>query len=226
MRPGPETARRDARAPLTCRVPSQDEMTEMTLIARPEVTLPAAEAAHLAEAYGAADVILEYGSGGSTVLAAEMPGKRVLSVESDADWAQMMRDRFAQTPPVHGTTVDVIWSDVGPTKDWGFPRDKRGAQRYARYPLAVWDRPDFVQPDVVLVDGRFRTGCAMATALRTARPVTLLFDDYVRRKHYHRIEAFLGAPRKTIGRMVEFRVEPMTLRPDALLTIIEMMTRP
>lgn len=201
-------------------------MKETSLISRPQLTLPSAEAAHLAQAYAAADVILEYGSGGSTVLAAEMPGKRVFSVESDPDWALMMQDWFVGNTPAAGTQVDVIWSDIGPTKDWGYPRDKRKSQRYARYPLAVWDRPDFVQPDVVLVDGRFRKGCAMATALRTTRPVTLLFDDYVPRKHYHGVEDFLGAPRKTIGRMVEFRVEPMTLRPDTLLTIIEMMTRP
>ncbi|MEI4231493.1 hypothetical protein [Roseovarius sp. D22-M7] len=201
-------------------------MTEGDLLTRPELTLPAAEAAHLAQAYGAADVILEYGAGGSTVLAAEMPDKRILSVESDPDWAAMMRDWFAQNPPAAGTQAEVIWSDIGPVKEWGFPRGKHGAQRYARYPLAVWGRADFVQPDVVLVDGRFRTGCAMATALRTTRPVTLLFDDYVPRRHYHRVEDFLGPPRKTIGRMAEFGVTPVTLRPEALLTIIEMMTRP
>lgn len=204
----------------------RDEMHEADLISRPQLTLPTAEAAHLAEAYSAADVILEYGSGGSTVLAADLPAKRVFSVESDADWARMMQDWFTQNPPAAGAQVHVIWSDIGPTRDWGFPRDKRGAQRYARYPLAVWDRADFVQPDVVLVDGRFRKGCAMATALRTTRPVRLLFDDYVPRRHYHGVERFLGPPCKIIGRMVEFRVAPMTLRPDALLTIIEMMTRP
>jgi hypothetical protein len=204
----------------------RDEMTEAILISRPHLTLPASEAEHLAKTYAAADVILEYGAGGSTVLAAEMRDKHVFAVESDPDWARMMQDWFAQNPPASGSHAEVIWSDIGPTKEWGFPRNRQGAQRYARYPLAVWDRPDFVQPDVVLVDGRFRKGCAMAAALRTARPVTLLFDDYVPRRHYHGVEAFLGPPRKTIGRMVEFRVDPMTLRSDALLTIIEMMTRP
>jgi len=195
-------------------------------IIRPELTLPAAEAAHLRAAYAGAEVILEYGSGGSTVVAAEMPGKTVISVESDKDWAQMMRDWFVQSPPADGTTVNVIWSDIGPTKAWGFPSDQSGWTRYAQYPLAVWDLETFRQPDVVLVDGRFRVGCAMATALRTTRPVTLLFDDYVPRKQYHRIEQFIGAPRRVIGRMAEFEVVPMPLRPEMLLTTIEMMQRP
>jgi hypothetical protein len=201
-------------------------MQDAVTIARPELTLPEAEAAHLREAYDQAAVILEYGSGGSTVMAAEMPGKTVVSVESDADWAQMMRDWFAKAAPAHGTTVDVIWSDIGPTKQWGFPKDQSGWSRYAQYPLAVWDLDTVGQPDVVLVDGRFRVGCAMAVALRTTRPVTVLFDDYVPRKQYHRIEQFIGAPRRVIGRMAEFEVAPMPLRPEMLLTTIEMMQRP
>ena len=201
-------------------------MDHAEAITRPELTLPEAEAAHLREVYAGAGVILEYGSGGSTLVAAEMPGKTVISVESDQDWARMMRDWFVQTPPAEGTTVDVIWSDIGPTKEWGFPKDATGWARYAQYPLAVWDLDTFRQPDVVLVDGRFRVGCAMAVALRTTRPVTLLFDDYVRRKQYHRIEDILGAPRRLVGRMADFEVTPTALRPEMLLTTIEMMQRP
>lgn len=201
-------------------------MRQAEAIARPELTLPGAEAAHLREVYAHAGVILEYGSGGSTVVAAEMAGKRVFSVESDQAWAEMMRGWFAQNPPAPGTEVDVIWSDVGPTKEWGFPLDASGWKHYARYPLKVWDMAGFAQPDVVLVDGRFRTGCALAAALRTTRPITLLFDDYAPRKHYHRVEDFIGSPRRMIGRMADFEVTPLALNPADLLTVIEMMMRP
>src|SRR5690554_280256 len=94
-----------------------------TLIKRPELTLPEAEAERVAAAYGGADVILEYGSGGSTMLASEMPGKKVFSVESDQAWAGMMRGWFAQNPPANGTQIDVIWSDIGETGLWGRPID-------------------------------------------------------------------------------------------------------
>lgn len=192
---------------------------------RPELTMPDSEAALLRAGYARADVILEYGSGGSTVMAAEMPGKSVFSVESDKDWAQMMRDWFDENPPAKGTEVDVIWCDIGPTKDWGHPASNREWQRFARYPLEVWDLTEFRQPDVVLVDGRFRAGCAMATAFRTQKPVTVFVDDYARRKHYHRVEEFLGQPEMT-GRMAEFAVSPMAVPAERLLTIVEMMTRP
>lgn len=200
-------------------------MTDTQTISRPELTMPEQEAARLRAAYQAADVILEYGSGGSTVMACEMPGKTVFSVESDKDWAVMMRDWFTQNPPAKGSQVDVIWSDVGPTREWGYPRNNSEYLRFARYPLEVWDLRDFRQPDVVLVDGRFRTGCAMAAALRSTRPVTVLIDDYKRRKQYHKVEKYLGQP-ELIGRMAEFAVEPMPVPGDRLIEIIQMMTRP
>jgi hypothetical protein len=189
------------------------------------LTLPEAEAAHVAEAYDAADVILEYGSGGSTVMASELPGKTVFSVESDQAWLRMMHGWLAQNRPAQGTRVEIIWSNVGETGDWGRPVNDAGWRHYADYPLAIWQREDFVQPDVVLVDGRFRPGCAMATAFCTARPVTVLVDDYKRRKSYHAIEEFLGAPR-LIGRMAEFEVAPMAVPAHRLLPILKMMTRP
>ncbi|NCQ22941.1 MAG: hypothetical protein COW54_12225 [Rhodobacteraceae bacterium CG17_big_fil_post_rev_8_21_14_2_50_63_15] len=194
-------------------------------LSRPGLTLPEAEAACLREAYGQARAILEYGSGGSTVMAAEMPGKRVWSVESDADWATMMRGWFEANPPVHDTQVEIVWCDIGPTKAWGHPRDKSGWQRYARYPLGIWERAD-VTPDLVLVDGRFRTGCALAAAFHAKAPLRLMFDDYVPRHHYHAVEDFIGAPRRVVGRMAEFVVSPMPVPAERLLTIIEMMTRP
>lgn len=196
-----------------------------SLIERPELTLPAAEAVRVARAYADAEVILEYGSGGSTILAAELTGKTVFSVESDQSWATMMQDWFAQNPPAQSTRIEVIWVNIGETGAWGKPVNSGGWRHYAEYPLAVWQREDFRQPDVVLVDGRFRPGCAMATAFCTQKAVTLLVDDYKRRKGYHAIEEFLGAPR-LIGRMAEFDVAPMPVPPDRLLPVIKMMMRP
>lgn len=192
-------------------------------VTRPELTMPEAEADALRLAYHSARVILEYGSGGSTVLASEMPGKQIYSVESDADWAAMMRGWFAENP---GTSpVEVIHADIGPTKEWGHPKGSHGWRGYPAYSLGVWDRKGFRQPEVVLVDGRFRVGCALATAFRTKRKVTLLFDDYVQRDHYHVIEEFLGQP-EVIGRMAIFEVNPQPVDPNRLLRIVELICAP
>jgi hypothetical protein len=201
------------------------EMIGAEALARTGPAMPEAEAAHLQAAYAEADAILEYGAGGSTMLAARMPGKRVWSVESDADWAATLRDRLDADPPAEGTEIEVIWSDIGPTRDWGHPQGKGGYLRYPLYALGVWERGD-VAPDVVLVDGRFRTGCALATALHTQKPVRLLFDDYGPRRHYRRIESWIGAPRRMVGRMAEFEVVPTALPVARLSDAIGMMLRP
>lgn len=194
-------------------------------IERPVLTMPAPEAQALRSAYQAAHVILEYGSGGSTVMAAEMPGKHVTSVESDRKWARMMKRWFEASPAAEGSTVDIIWSNIGKTRDWGHPVDDSEWRRFADYPLSVWKRKDFRHPDVVLVDGRFRVGCALGTAFSITRPVTLLFDDYARRKWFHRVEEFIGAPR-LIGRMGVFDVQPTAIPAAKLMQIFRYMTRP
>ncbi|SIS92375.1 hypothetical protein SAMN05421759_106163 [Roseivivax lentus] len=200
-------------------------MSETAVKTRPELTLPEAEAALVRAEYSRADVILEYGSGGSTVMAAEMPGKHVFTVESDRAWAEMMRAWFSAHPPASGSEVDVIWSDIGQTREWGQPVDDSEWKRYPRYPLEVWGLEEFRQPQVVLVDGRFRQGCALAAKYLARAPVTVLFDDYLHRKHYHQVEAFLGRPEIT-GRMARFDVTPEPIPPDRLLRIMQLMVRP
>ncbi|WP_371809953.1 hypothetical protein [Ruegeria sp. HKCCD7319] len=58
---------------------------------KPVLTMPEDAQNVLRENYEAASVILEYGSGGSTVLASEMQNKTVFSVESDRSWTRKMR---------------------------------------------------------------------------------------------------------------------------------------
>lgn len=174
-------------------------------------------------AYAGAGTILEYGSGGSTVLAAGMAGKRVFSVESDRKWLRRMKEWFAGNPPL--ADVQLHWADIGPTKRWGVPKDEGGWRNFADYPLSVWDRPDFVQPDVVLIDGRFRVGCFLATIFRLARPAMVLFDDYRPRRAYRAVEAFF-APVEVIGRMARFQVTPVRLEAADLRTVMALMQDP
>jgi hypothetical protein len=144
-------------------------------------------------------------------LAAELPDTAVFSVESDRDWVGMMQSWFRHEPP--RGTVHLHHVDIGPTKEWGYPQDTSRLLHYIDYPMSVWQRGDLVHPDVVLIDGRFRVACFLATLMHIRRPTTILFDDYTDRPHYHVVEELL-APSKTVGRMAVFEAKPRALHPS------------
>lgn len=167
--------------------------------------MPEKEALFLRQCYQDATVILEYGSGGSTKMAAQMPGKFIVSVESDQDWAIALQADIAQANYPSAAIVHHV--DIGPTGAWGRPKDASSWQKYHRYPLDVWDQPFFRHPDLVLIDGRFRAACLVTVALRARHPVRVLFDDYADRPEYHVVEKFLR-PGQHVGRMAVFMLEP------------------
>ena len=187
------------------------------------LTLPGAAADMLRAAYAGAEVILEYGSGGSSFVAMQAGARKLFTVESDADWAARIAASLNAAFP--GRAAHVHHVDIGPTTDWGRPADTRGFAAYPDYATTVWDRPDFEMPDVVLIDGRFRVACFLTVMLRATRPVTVLFDDYHKRPEYHWIEEFC-APVGRARRMARFEVAPRPLPPEALTRILRAFVDP
>jgi hypothetical protein len=152
-----------------------------------------------------------------------MPETTVFAVESSAVWVGQMHDWFALNPAKGA--VHLHHADIGPTVDWGMPANKNAFRRWPDYALGVWDRADFLHPDVVLIDGRFRVGCLLTTAFRITRPVVALFDDYAPRKPYHAVEEFL-TPSARIGRMARFDLTPQPLPMNRLGWFMKFLTRP
>lgn len=179
-------------------------------IEAPVMTFPDEVRAHVEKRYAKARIILEYGSGGSTVLAARQPGKFIQSVECDFDWAVNMRSHLDEIETASGVVIYPV--DIGPIGMWGRPVDATHWEKFQRYPLDIWDQPFFRHPDLVLIDGRFRPACFAATCLRITQPVCVLFDDYYNRPQYHGIEA-LAKPVRQIDRMAEFRLKPQDFSP-------------
>jgi hypothetical protein len=182
-------------------------------IPRPALTFSSETQQFVQEHYAAADVILEYGSGGSTVLASEMRQKTIFSVESSRIWARKMRAWFAQAQPPSRPVLHHV--DIGPTGKWGTPIDTSGFQNYHRYPLSIWERADFVHPDVILIDGRFRVACAFAALLNCTKRTVLLFDDYEHRRRYHVLEDFADK-QTSVGNMAKFVIEPEPIAPQKM----------
>ena len=187
------------------------------------LTLPGPAAEMLRAAYAGAEVVLEYGSGGSSFVAMEVGARKLFTVESDADWAARIAESLSAAFP--GRAAQVHHVDIGPTTDWGRPADTSGFAAYPDYATTVWDRPDFEMPDVVLIDGRFRVACFLTVMLRATRPVTVLFDDYHKRPEYHWIEEFC-APVGRARRMARFEVTPRALPPEAMTRILRAFVDP
>lgn len=189
---------------------------------RPELTFIPEVGQLVREHYEQANVILEFGSGGSTVMASEMPGKTIYSVESSRVWTKMMRRWFEEAEPVSLPQMHHV--NIGPTGKWGTPRSGAGYRRYHLYPLSIWDTEGFKHPDVILVDGRFRVACALTAMLRCTKKTTLLFDDYEGRKGYHVLEEFLEKE-EVVGNMARFTLNKKALPRAQMTKIIGMFAQ-
>jgi len=178
-----------------------------------EPHMPVAGVRRLTELLARSRSYLEYGTGGSTVLAARCGVRRLVAVENDLSWLLALRHRVERV----GGDTEQVWrhEDLGPSGDWGAPLDESGWRRYQSYALGVWRDgwPDGDSPDLVLVDGRFRVACTVASLIHAAPGTPVLFDDYPDRPQYHHIERLL-APVAVHGRLAEF-VVPDDLDRDA-----------
>ncbi|WP_313136019.1 hypothetical protein [Paracoccus jeotgali] len=180
------------------------------------LTLPEAEAACFRAHIREGMTVLEYGSGGSTFEALRLGAGRVFSVESDRDWAKKIREELANE--FSPDRFHVHHADIGATQAWGRPLDHSGFKTYHRYPHEIWDLDGFAQPDLILIDGRFRTACFVAAATRITAPVTLLFDDYGVRPEYHWVEEICPLS-KMAGRMAVFELTPRTIPPQLMTRV-------
>jgi len=63
-----------------------------------------------------------------------------------------------------------------------------------------------LSPDLILVDGRFRVACFLASLLRGTPGTPILFDDYVgREERYAHVERYVK-PSQPLGRTMLFEV--------------------
>jgi hypothetical protein len=167
--------------------------------------LPSDVLARLRARLKSASVYLEYGSGNSTYMALrDFPKlERVFSVESGREFCVSLAEKISQKE----SRLSLMWVNVGETKDFGYPADESNKSNYSTYSTAIWDlmASEFKNPDLVLVDGRFRAACFVTTALRALPGTELIFDDYVDRDYYHEVERLI--PREgVIGRAAIFTI--------------------
>ncbi len=168
--------------------------------------MPAACAELLGELLSARSGFVEYGSGGSTLLALTHQVPHIISVESDRAWLQGIEARRnSMAPPYQGTHL-TRWVDIGATGDWGYPQSNERHADYWQYSMAHWAQGvPYTGSDLVLVDGRFRVACLLLTCTHAEPGTTVLFDDYVDRPYYHGVERLIR-PVRHVDRMAVFEL--------------------
>ena len=155
---------------------------------------------------------LEYGSGGSTVLAHKYV-KCLVSVESDRRFLRAVQ-RMLDANPSQAEAI-LIPVNIGLTEAWGRPAftkpTPRRLRRWQAYPRAPWVYYKYrkQEPDLILVDGRFRVACVLESLLNQGenRSCQILLDDYLGRSHYSVVEEFADLLEMK-GRMAVLRAKP------------------
>lgn len=150
-----------------------------------------AEASAYATLLRNSDVVLEYGSGGSTLLAVASPAKRIFSVESDPSWIGRLRRDDAVSAAERSGRLLLFHADIGPVREWGMP-DGPYHRNWDVYALGIWESIGSELPDLCLVDGRFRVACALsACVIEGFAGRTIAIHDFWNRPYYHSLLPFL-----------------------------------
>lgn len=167
----------------------------------------------LQERLKAARCYVEYGSGGSTRMAVRMKVPVVFSVESDLVFAEAVKLSVAADIAEVGasTRFELLAVDIGSRhRRWGYPDGMEYVPHWPEYPFRLWDAIGAagLAPDLILVDGRFRVACILASLVRAAPGTTLLVDDYGDRKEWYGAVERHVQPERIVGGMAVFTRPP------------------
>lgn len=136
---------------------------------------------------------LEFGMGGSTVLALSYSKTKVYCVESDLQWIRKFRKswfiRFHLLK-----RLSICHSNIGVTEEWGYPLNLEQRHNFPNYSSGIFQKIDASKVDLVLIDGRFRVACVLQTILNCFKNkgVKIMIHDFYKRPHYHGVLKYLS----------------------------------
>jgi hypothetical protein len=155
-------------------------------------------------------VLLEYGSGGSTIHLLKNK-KMVFSVESNPDFYKYM----SSIPLVKRAlrqNLHYKYINLGQTNKWGRPLTDEHNDNWPSYYEEIWQQinPATHKVDVIFIDGRFRVSCCLYSILKSIEynwlDVTFIIHDFWRREKYHVVLDFLLEVKSTEN-LVSFRLK-------------------
>lgn len=184
--------------------------------------MPEAALAALDSRLRRSEVYLEFGMGGSTVLAARLGVPVIVSVDSSKEWVEKVAEQIGQIS--YSGKLQALHADIGPTVSWGYPKDTGQIAMWPTYYSRTWllVRKAKLDPDLVLVDGRFRVACFLISLINLRPGATILWDDYRDRPEYHGVESLLR-PVEMHDHMAEFVVDGKVDKASAVEQLFQML---
>ena len=155
-----------------------------------------------------ASIYAEYGCGHSTFWVSNNTQIKIISVDSSKIWIEKIKGIVKDQQE-----IIFQWIDCGELGEWGRPKTYEKRENFQNYINAIWQYPSF-KPDLILIDGRFRVACFLASLLNSNPGTKIIFDDYFDRPYYHVVEEFIQ-PIDKCGRQALFIVP--TAEFDSLL---------
>ncbi len=134
--------------------------------------------------YEASRVILEFGCGGSTKIACETNADRIYCVESDSDWIEKCSEVPEIKLRLKDGSLTFFHAFLGETISYGRPANKDGLAQWPAYASGVWSMMQSRNPDVILIDGRFRMSCLLQSLIRSSSETRILMHDFWSRPAY------------------------------------------
>ena len=132
---------------------------------------------------------LEFGCGGSTVVAATSDLERIYSIDTDAEWIIKCQTHPAIAGRIAKKEARLFYLDVGKLKKWGTPATQEKRISWVAYSAGIWEELAEL-PDLILVDGRWRVACALQALWRCGDDARILVHDWNSRERYHEVLEF------------------------------------
>ena len=124
----------------------------------------------------------EYGCGDSTLYLMKNYKIPIYSVDTSVFWTKKIKKE-------NNNYLNIKYINLGEVGNWGKPKSYVLRNDFSNYFNWIWEQKE--KPNTVLIDGRFRVSCFLTSVKFGEEGTKIIFDDYVKRKHYHVVEEFL-----------------------------------
>lgn len=138
--------------------------------------------------------VFEWGSGVSTLYLTLNRDCNLISIDSSRNWTRLINSKLQSINLTDSKVVNYI--NIGPTIHYGIPLKILRPifkKTFSRYWSAARHFRNF-DPNIVIVDGRFRLICSLEALQVFKSPFMFIIDDYIERASFRILEEFLGSP--------------------------------